>query len=55
MAKVFRTQGFDVQQAAITLTDPRFAKRFRWLPLLHPHAELLRSAAHRIVAFGSYV
>jgi hypothetical protein len=41
MADVFLERGCDVRQAAIELTDPRYAKRFSRFPLRHAFLDVL--------------
>lgn len=41
MGEALRQRGWDVEQAAIGLTDPRYAERFRHFPMPHPFRELI--------------
>jgi menaquinone-dependent protoporphyrinogen IX oxidase len=40
MARVLRDRGWEVRQAAIEFTDPRFAQRFSRFPLRHAYRDL---------------
>jgi len=40
MAEVLRERGYEVHQAAIEFTDPRYAKRFSGFPLRHVYRDL---------------
>jgi hypothetical protein len=48
MAGTFRPWGFDVQQATIEFTDPRYADRFSRIPLRHPYIDLFRMLPARL-------
>lgn len=41
MAGVFRDRGSEVVLAAIELTDPRYANRFKEFPMPHPYLEVI--------------
>jgi len=61
MTEAFQQRGWDVQHAAIELTDARYADRFREFPMPHPFrelvgmipAELRRATAEISVADGA--
>jgi hypothetical protein len=40
MARVLRDRGWEVREAAIEFTDPRFAQRFSRFPLRHAYRDL---------------
>lgn len=41
MSAAFQQRGWDVEHAAIDLTDARYAERFRHFPMPHPFRELI--------------